>query len=211
MYIINQFLKKQLNEFHKVKDYNNYLVYIFCNLDPKSSQLANEIRVSAGLSLKNNLKYYDKFPDEVKIYIKQQILRTIADPSQNVRKTAGTIISSIARMDILDWPDLIENLTNALDSKDGQLLDGVFLTLSMIFEDCSQHICDNIEDNLNDTSKSPFYMVLNILFPKLIYFLTVDISQFRLGAINCLNPFIDLLPEPLENNFSALIQVLIFF
>src|SRR3990167_8475771 len=134
MYIINQFLKKQLNEFHKVKDYNNYLVYIFCNLDPKSSQLANEIRVSAGLSLKNNLKYYDKFPDEVKIYIKQQILRTIADPSQNVRKTAGTIISSIARMDILDWPDLIENLTNALDSKDGQLLDGVFLTLSMIFE-----------------------------------------------------------------------------
>lgn len=95
-------------------DFNNYLVFVFTKLSTE----AEPTRAIAGLILKNNVKlYYNSFPDEVRSFIHQHSMTAIDDPSDLIRATAGTLISTIAmRGGLANWPDLLPTLCQYIDS-----------------------------------------------------------------------------------------------
>ena len=75
-------------------------------------------RAIAGLILKNNVKmYYGSFPQEIKVFVKQEAMEAIGDPSPLIRATAGTLISTIAmRGDLENWPELLPTLCQLIDN-----------------------------------------------------------------------------------------------
>lgn len=193
-----------MKEFHKIPDYNNYLIYIFSKLE--ATEQNAQIRVSAGLQLKNNiLQYYEKFQPSVKRFIQMQVLDCLGDESSNVRITAGGIISAIVKKGKLkDWPNLIETLVNALSRSDTppRFIDGILSSVSMICEDSACDMC-----NSTDPQSEP---VANILIPLLLKYLSHELSQFRYQALRSLNQFINVMPQVFINHFTDFLNVCVF-
>lgn len=75
-------------------------------------------RAVAGLVLKNNVRlYYDKFPEETKVFVKQESLSVVTDSSPIIRATAGTLVSTIALCgQLVKWPELLPTLCTLIDS-----------------------------------------------------------------------------------------------
>ena len=71
-------VQAHLESLNQYPDFNKYLVYILTKLlDEQEST-----RSLAGLILKNNAKsHYDKFPDDVRTFIKQECLSALGDRS----------------------------------------------------------------------------------------------------------------------------------
>ncbi|CAF4419081.1 unnamed protein product, partial [Rotaria magnacalcarata] len=83
-------------------------------------------RSLSGLILKNNAKsHYEKFPDDVRSYIKQECLSALGDRSPLIRATVGILITTIVTKGLLEqWPTLLEHLYSCLDSPDINLCEG---------------------------------------------------------------------------------------
>ena len=79
----------QLQHCSSFPDFNNYLVFIFSSGESYSV----EVRQSAGLLLKNNLKtaFLTTAP-EFQTFIKHHVLRSLGTDNPNIRSTTGTII-----------------------------------------------------------------------------------------------------------------------
>merc|ERR1712100_122942 len=107
---------KKLDEFHKIHDFNNYLMYIFAHLEPTPTN--TEIRMTAGILLKNNLNQnYGQLDTIVKKFIQQKVLSCLGDEYEMIRKTAGSIIAATIRVGGLpEWPNLMESLVGALNN-----------------------------------------------------------------------------------------------
>ena len=77
-------------------------------------------RSMAGIILKNNIKVlYLGYSEEVKQYIKKEILVAISDPAALIRATVGMIITSIVQVaDFSSWPELLPSLYQMLDAQD---------------------------------------------------------------------------------------------
>lgn len=77
-------------------------------------------RSMAGIILKNNIKaQYLGYSEEVKQYIKREILVAISDPAPLIRATVGMIITSIVQVaDFSSWPELLPSLYQLLDAQD---------------------------------------------------------------------------------------------
>lgn len=75
-------------------------------------------RSLSGLIVKNNIRaHYNKLPKEVTQFIKQECLNSIGDPSALIRATIGILITTItSREGLQEWPELLGNLCNCLDS-----------------------------------------------------------------------------------------------
>lgn len=71
-----------------------------------------EVRQSAGLLLKNNLRNaYAAAPPEFKLYIRNQMLPCLASATKVLRHTAGTIVSVIVGVaGLAAWPELVSAL-----------------------------------------------------------------------------------------------------
>lgn len=89
-------------------------MFAFTKLDSEDEPT----RAIAGLILKNNVKaYYLNFPQEIQLFVKQEAMQAISDPSPLIRATAGTLISTIAmRGELPNWPELLPSLCQLLDS-----------------------------------------------------------------------------------------------
>ncbi len=105
---------QKLEALNQYPDFNNYLVFVFAKLDSEDEPT----RAIAGLILKNNVKsYYINFPPEIKVFVKQEAMQAITDPSPLIRATAGTLISTIAmRGELSDWPELLPSLCQLIDN-----------------------------------------------------------------------------------------------
>lgn len=207
MIIYFYFNKQQLEEFHKVPDYNNYLVYIFVKLDSSSPQNIS-IRCIAGLLLKNNIRnYYETLNPAVKQFIQENVLICLGDPDDNIRTTAGTIISAVLRHSGLkSWNGLLENLISALNNQqtDPKFVDGILCALKMICEDTYEELC------FGSDGKHPeqFEQILNALIPTLLRYLGHEILQFRCHALNAIINFILDMPDALKPCFGDFKKVL---
>ena len=75
-------------------------------------------RSLSGLIVKNNIRqHYQKFPKEVRTFIKQECLNSMGDPSALIRATIGILITTITSKEGLgEWPELLPTLCNCLDS-----------------------------------------------------------------------------------------------
>lgn len=94
----------QLKHCESIPDFCNYLSYIFVD---GSSNL--EVRQSAGLLLKNNLRTtYAGVPDQFRRYIRGLLLPSLASPNKPLRHTAGTIVSVVVgSAGLAAWPELV--------------------------------------------------------------------------------------------------------
>jgi len=188
-------LHQQLQSFTSYPDFSSYLVYIL-------TQLRNQpgyIRTVAGLLLKNNIREnYSNLPEEVKQNIKTEVLSVVGDPLEQVRKTVGSVITTIVLKEPSlkqGWPNLIQILYQYLDNSDLNLVDGAFNTLLLICEDYG-HKLDS------EDSGRP----LNILIPKFLSFFQSPNENFRRYALSCINHFIVDLPGALLVNLESYLK-----
>jgi transportin-1 len=194
-----------LQEFHKYPDYNNYLIYIFTKLE---NTPANEnIRTSAGLLVKNNIKqYYHQLDDGVRAYIKREVLVCLGDASETVRSTTGGIVSEIVRQAGLDqWPGLLESLVGALTSShtEPRLIEGILSALSKVCEDSAYHMCMSEQQG----GPEKYEAALNVLIPLFIQFLVHEVPSFRRYALISINQFITPMPRAFGNHFPEFLTV----
>ncbi|KAM9983707.1 hypothetical protein ACTFIY_000421 [Dictyostelium cf. discoideum] len=185
-------IREELDKFHSVPDYNNYLTLIF-----KSNELQPHIRSVAGLVLKTNIKqYFEKMPREVQNYIKREILPVLSDPDASVRHTVGNIITNLIKKSCFsEWPELLPALNLALDSNSQDLIEGSLYTLSLLCEDSTKKL------DSDDSGRA-----LNQLIPKLIMFFKCNNADFRKKALVSISYFIISMPGALLINMEAFLK-----
>jgi transportin-1 len=166
---IQRQVQAQLESLNQYPDFNRYLVYILTKLTDEQEAT----RSLSGLILKNNAKsHYEKFPDEVRAYIKQECLSALNDRSPLIRATIGILITTIVSKGSLDqWPSLLEHLYQCLESLDINMCEGAFGAL--------QKICEDSADQLENAPSQP----LNVLIPRFIQYFLHSHPKIRSHAI----------------------------
>lgn len=132
------------------------------HINPFSSSDAAS-RSMAGIILKNNIKaQYLGYSEEVKQYIKMEILHAISDPAPLIRATVGMIITSIVQVaDFSSWPELLPSLYQLLDSQD-------LYTLEVCVCACAHvHVCVRVQKYCTSIAySSPFHTLCCLYFIK---------------------------------------------
>ncbi|CAF2750428.1 unnamed protein product [Rotaria sp. Silwood2] len=189
---IQRQVQARLESLNQYPDFNKYLVYILTKLLDEQEAT----RSLSGLILKNNAKsHYEKFPDDVRSYIKQECLSALGDRSPLIRATVGILITTIVTKGSLEqWPSLLEHLYSCLDSVDINLCEGAFGAL--------QKICEDSADQLEHAPSQP----LNVLIPKFIQFFLHSHPKIRSHAIACVNEFITPRASALMANIDLFLE-----
>ncbi|CAF0791983.1 unnamed protein product [Rotaria sordida] len=189
---IQRQVQARLESLNQYPDFNKYLVYILTKLLDEQEAT----RSLSGLILKNNAKsHYEKFPDEVRSFIKQECLSALGDRSPLIRATVGILITTIVTKGSLEqWPSLLEHLYSCLDSVDINLCEGAFGAL--------QKICEDSADQLESAPSQP----LNVLIPKFIQFFLHSHPKIRSHAIACVNEFITPRASALMANIDLFLE-----
>jgi len=189
---IQRQVQARLESLNQYPDFNKYLVYILTKLLDEQEAT----RSLAGLILKNNAKsHYEKFPDDVRLYIKQECLSALADRSPLIRATVGILVTTIVSKGSLEqWPNLLEHLYTCLDSADVNLCEGAFGAL--------QKICQDSPDQLENAPLQP----LNVLIPKFIQYFLHSHPKVRSHAIACVNEFITSRASALMSNIDLFLE-----
>jgi len=163
---IQQRVHQQFQTLTSHPDLSNYLVYVLTKMKNESEYA----RAVAGITLKNIIREnYNAIPDPVKNYIRQEVLSCIGDPMSQVRKTIGSIITTLlTKGGLQSWPSLLPSLIQLLDSTDLNTVEGTFSSLSLISEDFA-----------NRVDKGETGGPLNLLIPKFLQFFKSQHEIFR--------------------------------
>jgi transportin-1 len=141
--------------------------------------------------------HYDAIPEEVRQYIKREILTCIGDAHLSVRRAVSSLITTFVLKGGLEgWPGLLETLVQCLDSQDYNTVEGAFNALLLICEDYSQKLD-------SDQAGRP----LNVLVPKFLTFFKSPHENLRKYAISCVNHFLVDMPAALLVNMETYLQV----
>jgi transportin-1 len=131
---------QRLQQCATIPDFNNYLAYLLTQGEGQQ----DDIRQTAGLLLKNNLKTgWTTTPPEFRQYIQRALLPGLGHPNRFLRHTVGTTVSVIAKAaGPAGWPDLYPALVQCIESQVGRL----------VAEGCHSH--SRVLDWLHDTLHS---------------------------------------------------------
>ncbi|KAI5452311.1 hypothetical protein NCC49_000874 [Naganishia albida] len=128
-------MAERLDSFQNVPGYIAYLAHIII-LCPGEEETTRSV---AGLILKNTLVRpvgTSGMDAAALAYVKSVILRGMADPSQTVRQTVGTVIVNLmVQTEDGGWPEGLEALMRAIDSTDENEQEGAFNSLVKLAED----------------------------------------------------------------------------
>lgn len=187
---------QQLQALHNNSESYRYLTYIFT----KMPTLDEYLRMLAGLVLKNNLRqYYKHIPEDVRNYMKTEVVQCIGDPKTSIRRTVGTILTTIIDITSLaECPGLLQLFIQLLDSSDVNVIDGTLSALQKICHDSAEKI---------DSADAHMGNPLNTLIPKLFTFFTSSHEAFRRHALSCVNDFIVPMPNALATHMDTYIKV----
>jgi transportin-1 len=194
----------ELDRQSAVPEFPRYLAVIFGKSDANADL---GLRLHAGMTMKNVLfnrigEYRRGGPPpldpETLAICHKSLLTALMDEQHTLRQTAGTAISQlVARGGLARWPDLLPNLTQALeqDLSNVNMLCGVMDTFSKLTEDI------------------PFLMIretpqlLEVLVPKWISLFAHENSLVRNCAAMCVNTFIPFDPAPLVIHVNQFLEV----
>ncbi|CAL8464616.1 g4151 [Coccomyxa elongata] len=153
---------QQLDQCKSYPDFNNYLAFIFAQGD----SLPIEVRQSAGLLLKNNLKdHYAATTEEFRKYIKVALLHAIRSPSKPLRHVVGTNVAVIVGVGGMPtWPELLMSIVQCLESNDPNALEGALDALYKICEEAPVQMESEVPSEPAGTSQRPS----NVLVPRLL-------------------------------------------
>ncbi|XP_074640252.1 transportin-1-like [Tubulanus polymorphus] len=190
-------VQQKLEQLNTYPDFNNYLIFVLTKLTSEDEPT----RSLSGLILKNNVRaHYEKFPAEVTDFIKIECLNSIGDPSPLIRATIGILLTTIAaKGELHNWPELLPQLCQYLDSEDYNVCEGAFGALQKICE-------DSYEALDSDAMNRP----LNVLIPKFLQFFKHSSPKIRSHAIACVNQFIISRTQALMLHIDSFIDNLFF-
>ena len=183
---------QRLQQCAAVPDFNNYLAFILTS----GEGVAEEVRQTAGLLLKNNLKSgWHAASGLNRVFIQNVLLRSLGHPSRFLRHTVGTCVSMIARAaGPTGWPEMYPALASAVAletaAADPNLLDGGL--------DAVYKVCEELNGRLDvPVAGMPEGSPAGMLLPKLLELVSgasgaapgeVAARRAGLGAINLMVP-----------------------
>ena len=183
---------QRLQQCASVPDFNNYLAFILT----RGEGAPDEVRQTAGLLLKNNLKSgWHAASGENRVFIQNALLRTLGHPTRFLRHTVGTCVSMIARAaGPTGWPEMYPALAEAIAvetaAADPNLLDGGL--------DAVYKVCEELNGRLDvPVAGMPEGSPAGLLLPKLLALVSgasgaapgeVAARRGGLGAINLMVP-----------------------
>ncbi|GAB4816534.1 hypothetical protein N2152v2_003580 [Parachlorella kessleri] len=186
----------QLDQCKQFPDFNNYLAFIFAN----GEGLPVEVRQSAGLLLKNNLKaQYASLSEEYKAFVKAALLLVLGHSSKPLRHTAGTCVVVIAgQAGVASWPQLVGAMAEGLDSGDPARVEGVLDTLYKISEEHPLQL----EAKIEGTQQRPN----DVLVPRILSQLGSPTPDIRALAVGVGNLLTNTMPAALIDNMDRFLQ-----
>eukprot|EP00884_Botryococcus_braunii_P019984 jgi/Botrbrau1/666/Bobra.0161s0050.1 len=186
----------QLEACKSYPDFNNYLAFIFAQGD----SLPIEVRQSAGLLLKNNLKdQYAGTTEEFRRYIKLALLHAIGNPSKPLRHTVGTNVAVIVGVGGLPtWPELLSAFVQCLESNDPNSLEGALDALYKIVEDTPVQL----ETSVPGAPEKPS----NVLVPRLLKLFDSPYEDAKCLSVSIMNLLAGGMPSALVDNIDAYLK-----
>lgn len=186
----------QLEQCKAFPDFNNYLAFIFAQAD----SLPIEVRQSAGLLLKNNLKdQYAGTTEDFRRYIKLALLHAIGNPSKPLRHTVGTNVAVIVGVGGLPtWPELLSAIVACLESDDPDSLEGALDALYKICEDTPVQL----ESEVPGAPDRPS----SVLVPRLLRLFESPHEDAKCLAVSIMNLLAGGMPHALSANLDRYLQ-----
>ena len=175
-------MMQRLQQCAQIPDFNNYLAFILT----QGEGAQDEIRQTAGLLLKNNLKTgWTSMRPEFRGYIQRALLPGLGHASRFLRQTVGTAVSIIARAaGPTEWPDVYPALVQCIESGNEHLVDG---GLDAIYK-----VCEELNGRLDGpVAGMPEGSPAGLLIPRLLQLMahpTPGVRRSALGAINLMVP-----------------------
>lgn len=168
----------QLERCRAFPDFNNYLALIVS----QGSSLKLEVRQTAGLLLKNNLKQqYVNSPPHFQDYIKSSLLMAIDTEAQPLRRVVGTNLATVvAAAGFHGWPQLLPALVVCLESDHAAALDGALDALFKIFEEAPEILTVNSPSGSSE-------QVVGTLVPRVLQLFTSQHAPTKVQAISIMN------------------------
>mgnify|MGYP001183022614 CR=1 FL=1 len=174
---------QRLQQCATIPDFNNYLAFLLTQ--GEGSQ--DEIRQTAGLLLKNNLKTgWHTTSGEYRAYIQHVLLPGLGHPNRFLRHTVGTCVSMIARAaGPAGWPELYPALAQCVEHPNNEsLLDGAL--------DAVYKVCEELNGRLDvPVQGMPEGTPAGLLIPRLLTLMANPAASVRraaLGSINLMVP-----------------------
>jgi transportin-1 len=180
----------KLQQCNQFPDFNNYLAYIFA----QGTSLPAEVRQSAGLLLKNNLKKaYGGVPAEYKHYIKLALLHAMGESSKPLRKTVGTNVAVIVGAGgLTTWPELLTALAAYLEGSELNALEGALDALLQICEDSPAQLKSDVPGAPDGAT--------SLLIPRILNLFKSPFAEARGLAVTVMNLLAAALPEALTGH-----------
>lgn len=192
---------QQLQRWNEFPDFNNYLAFILCQAEGQ----AVEVRQAAGLVLKNNLNFEKRF---IKLdlsfqqYIKGQLLPCIGASDRQLRKTVGTLISTILSLGGLEaWPEILAAFVQCLDSNDYNHIEGALDALCKLCEDLPHEL----DVDVPGLRERP----VNVFLPRLLQLFASTHTPLRKLALAAVNHLVVPLPRAMVSHMDTYLQGLI--
>ncbi|CAB1119753.1 unnamed protein product [Ectocarpus sp. CCAP 1310/34] len=188
--------QQQLAIFQANPQFGLYLSHMMACPYP-SAQVDERLRQLAGLVLKNLVKTtFKSLEPQAQAIIRERVLLGARDPSQVLRHTAGSVVTTVVSSTRLsEWPELLPALVGMLESEDPGLGDGALNTLVKICEDSAREL-----------ESEELGRPLNQLVPMLLALFSHPKDSFRVMALTCVNSLISLSPQALLLNMDAYLE-----
>jgi transportin-1 len=167
------------------------LCYIF-----NSQETEDDIRSIAGLSLKNSLPLkWNSLDPLILAYAKQSILKGLSDPSELVKKVAGSIITTIVTKGLIDqWPEVLQKLLELIQYPETAI--GAFGALEKICEDSAERL----------DQQSPEFVQLMI--QQMLLHLQNPNADIRASVVKCINQFLLIRSDSIWKHLDGFMQML---
>ncbi|CAI7909209.1 unnamed protein product, partial [Closterium sp. NIES-53] len=160
-----------------------------------------EVRQSAGLLLKNNLRTgYENLNPAYLAYIKALLLPCIGLPDHQLRGTVGTVISCIVEQQggLHAWTDLLQVMLQCLDSNDFSHMEGALDALFKMSEDMPLQL----DRDIPGLAERP----ITVFLPRLLQQFASPHASLRKMALGSVNQFILHMPRVLLVNMDSYLQ-----
>lgn len=177
---------QRLQQCAQIPDFNNYLAFILT----QGEGTQDEIRQTAGLLLKNNLKtgWHTAAPEH-RAYIQHSLLPGLGHPNRFLRHTVGTCISMIAKAaGPAGWPDVYPSLVRCVESGDAAHVDGALDAVYKICEELNGRL-DVPVPGMADGSPA------GMLIPRLLTLMAHPEASVRRAALGSVNLMVPSWPE----------------
>ena len=165
-------------------DFNLYLAHVLTSEEEPGRR--EDVRQSAGLLLKNNLKtsWTTTMSEEYRAFVRETLVRSLGHGSRLIRTTCGTCVAVIVRCGgVENWPTLWPALAAAVEQGDDNSRDGA---LDALYKACEE-VNGRLDVKVPGMSDSPAGVLIPRLFA-LFQAPSAKVRQQSVGVVNMIAP-----------------------